>query len=80
MRNLKRLVATFCLLTVLAITAFAGETPTGPCSPPDIGEMQTPPCSTVQQSDDPPNPDEIQYQVIIDNIVSAAVGTLLSIW
>jgi len=82
MSNLKRLVVTFCLIIVIAVTAFAGEVQAPPCPPPDPGEIQTPPCSTVQQTtDDPTNPDETEYQVIvIDNIVSAAVGTLLSIW
>jgi hypothetical protein len=81
MKGLKRLVVAFCLLSALAITAAAGEISTPPCPPPDPGEVQAPPCSTVQQSDNPTNPDDGEYQaILIDNIVSAAVGTLLSIW
>jgi len=81
MKGLKRLVVAFCLLSALAITAVGGEILTPPCPPPAPGEVQAPPCSTVQLSDNPTNPDEIEYQaIVLDNIVSAAVGTLLSIW
>ena len=82
MKGLKRLIVASCLLSALAITAAGGEISTPPCPPPDPGEVQTPPCSTIQQTtDDPTNPDETEYQAIVmDNIVSAAVGTFLSIW
>ena len=48
MRNLKRLVVSLCLMSVLAITAFAGEMSSPPCAPPDPGETQSPPCSSAQ--------------------------------
>jgi hypothetical protein len=81
MKGLKRLIVAFCLLSALTISAAGGEISTPPCPPPDPGEVQAPPCSTVQQSDDPTIPDETEYQaIVIDNIVSAAVGTFLSIW
>jgi len=51
MNNLRRLVVTICLTSVLAITAFAGETPT-PCAPPDPGATQTPPCAIAQTATD----------------------------
>jgi len=41
MKTLKRLVVTSTLLTLLAITTLAGETPTMPCPP---GETPTWPC------------------------------------
>jgi hypothetical protein len=52
MSDLRRLVVTLCLTSVLAITAFAGETPTGPCPPPDPGETQSPPCSAAPLATD----------------------------
>ena len=48
MRNLKRLVVSLSLMSVLAITAFAGETSSPPCAPPDPGETAAPPCSSAQ--------------------------------
>ena len=33
---------------VLAVVAFAGETNTPPCAPPDPGETNTPPCAVAQ--------------------------------
>ena len=47
MRNLKRLVVSLSLMSVLAITAFAGETSSPPCTP-NPGETETPPCSSAQ--------------------------------
>lgn len=44
MKNLKKLGLSFALISVLAITAFAGETPTGPCAP---GETPTGPCQSA---------------------------------
>ena len=44
------------LTLVVALCAFAGETSTPPCPPPDPGEMQTPPCSTAQETSDNPAP------------------------
>ena len=86
MTNLKRLVVTLSLITVLAVTAFAGETESPPCAPPDPGEMGTPPCSTAQQvTNDTTNPGETEAPpaaetVVISMIVDGAVGALLSIW
>ena len=56
MSNLRRLVVTLCLTSVLAITAFAGETPAPPCAP-NPGETEAPPCATAQMAtDDSSNP------------------------
>ena len=52
MHNLRRLVVTLCLTSVLAIAAFAGETESPPCSPPAPGETQSPPCATAQMATD----------------------------
>ena len=49
MKNLKRLGLSFVLVSALALTAFAGETPTGPCAP---GETPTGPCATAQVTQD----------------------------
>lgn len=51
MRNLKRLVISLSLMSALAITAFAGETQTPPCTP-DPGQTSTPPCSSAQMTND----------------------------
>lgn len=53
MKSLKRLGATIALTFVLAMAAFAGETPTPPCAPPVPGETPTPPCAAQMASDDP---------------------------
>ena len=45
MNNLKRLVVSLSLISVLAATAVAGEIQSPPCAP---GEMQSPPCSSTQ--------------------------------
>lgn len=44
MKNLKKLGLSCALISVLAVTAFAGETPTGPCAP---GETPTGPCQSA---------------------------------
>jgi hypothetical protein len=45
MQNLRRLGLSFTLVSVLAMTAIAGETPTPPCAP---GETHSPPCASAQ--------------------------------
>jgi hypothetical protein len=50
MKSLKRLGITVALTLVLAMAAFAGETPTPPCAPPDPGETPTPPCAAAQMT------------------------------
>ena len=45
MQNLRRLGLSFTLVSVFAITAIAGETPTPPCAP---GETHSPPCANAQ--------------------------------
>jgi hypothetical protein len=49
MNNLKRLVVSLSLNSILAATAVAGEAQAPPCAP---GEMQSPPCSSAQQATD----------------------------
>ena len=83
MSNLKRLVVTFCLMFVLAMTALAGDIQSPPCAPPDPGQMSTPPCASAQLvTDDPTNPGDVQSPpapeaVVITTIADAAVGVLL---
>ena len=52
MNNLKRLVATVLLTCALGLSAFAGETSTPPCAPPEPGETSTPPCTGGQMAGD----------------------------
>jgi hypothetical protein len=53
MKNLRRLGAAIVLTLALGLSAFAGETHTPPCAPPDPGETHTPPCSGGQIAPDP---------------------------
>ena len=57
MNKLKRLAVSFILMSVLAVAAFAGETPTGPCAP---GQTETPPCPVQPMTDDSADPGELQ--------------------
>jgi hypothetical protein len=52
MTNLKRLVLSLSLMSILAVTALAGETSAPPCVP---GQIETPPCSqsVTESSTDP---------------------------
>ncbi len=52
MKSLKRLGVTVALTFVLAVFAFAGETSTSPCAPPDPGITETPPCAVAQLTPD----------------------------
>jgi hypothetical protein len=45
MKTLKKLSAVVVLTSVLGLSAFAGETQTPPCAPPEPGDTQTPPCT-----------------------------------
>jgi hypothetical protein len=86
MSNPKRLVVTFCLISVLAFTALAGEIQSPPCAPPIPGEIQAPPCSESQlATDDPTNLGESEAlstveTVMITTIADAALGALLSVF
>lgn len=48
MKSLKQLGISIALTFVLAAAAFGGETPTGPCAPPEPGQTNTPPCAAAQ--------------------------------
>ncbi|HBB96459.1 MAG TPA: hypothetical protein DC054_13815 [Blastocatellia bacterium] len=56
MNNLKRLCLIIGLTLVLAASAFAGETQTPPCAPPDPGEVHAPPCESAPLTSDDPTP------------------------
>ena len=47
MKNLKRLGVSAALMFVLSVVAFAGETQSPPCAPPEPGETQSPPCAAA---------------------------------
>ena len=82
MNNLRRLVVTLCLTSVLTVTAFAGETSGPPCTP-DPGTTQSPPCATAQlATDDSSNPGQTETPPASDtsntfDVVSFAEETLL---
>ena len=52
MKNLKRLGVSATLMFVLSVVAFAGETQSPPCAPPEPGETQSPPCAVAQLARD----------------------------
>ena len=52
MKNLKRLGVSATLMFVLSVVAFAGETQSPPCAPPEPGETQSPPCAVAQLTRD----------------------------
>jgi len=52
MKTLKRLSLSATLTFVLAVAAYAGETQTPPCAPPDPGITETPPCAMAQSAPD----------------------------
>jgi hypothetical protein len=60
MKNLKKIGAAFVLTCVFGLSAFAGETSTPPCPPPDPGETSTPPCTSAQLADDPTDPGQLE--------------------
>jgi hypothetical protein len=80
MRNLKRLVVSLSLMSVMSITAFAGETSAPPCAP-DPGQTSTPPCSSAQmttddsvvpgQTDTPPAADAADVSTVIEDTLIA---------
>ena len=84
MNHLKRLGLTFTLMSVLAVTTFAGETETPPCAP---GQTESPPCSSQPtnpgQTDTPPAaPGQTEAPPVSDNVdlvglVEAALWSLL---
>ena len=56
MKNLKRLGAAIALTCVLGTAAFAGDTMTPPCAPPQPGDTMTPPCTGQAPSDNSGTP------------------------
>ena len=48
MKNLKLLGISVTLLCALSMTAFAGDTNSPPCAPPDPGATNSPPCASAQ--------------------------------
>ena len=88
MNNIKRLILTTALTIAVAAAAFAGETPTPPCPPPDPGETPTPPCASAQLSSDdsapgqtstPPNPNAVTEYVAVDAAIDF-VESILSLF
>ena len=52
MKALRTVSISVAFTLVLAISAFADETPAGPCAPPEPGETHAPPCATAQLTPD----------------------------
>jgi len=52
MKKPKRLIAAVALTFVLGAAAFAGETSSPPCAPPEPGQTSTPPRSGGQTTSD----------------------------
>ena len=52
MKTVTRLTAIVALTLAITLSAFAGETLTPPCAPPEPGEVLTPPCAVAQNTND----------------------------
>lgn len=81
MKNLRKLAASVLVTVALAFSAFAGETPTGPCPLPDPGETSSPPCSSGQFT---PDADETadsteSTEYLITEVTFDLVKSLLSL-
>jgi hypothetical protein len=75
MNKLKRLAVSFTLMSILAVTTFAGETPTPPCAP---GETEGPPCISQSVNDDSEAPGQTNSPPASDTVdlVDAVEGVL----
>jgi len=51
MKTLSKLASVLALTLVLGLPAFAGQTDTPPCPPPEPGQTDTPPCGGVAPGD-----------------------------
>lgn len=80
MKNLKRLGVSVTLMSVLAVVAFAGDTSSPPCAPPDPGITNTPPCASAQiTTDDSAAPGTVNSPPASEievSITEVAVGLL----
>jgi hypothetical protein len=78
MRTTRKLLLTFSLISILAATAFAGETQSPPCAP---GETQSPPCTAAQLlTDEPTGPDQTSTAPSADtfDLTSTVEGALIA--
>lgn len=51
MKTLRKLTSVILLALVLGLPAFAGQTDTPPCAPPEPGQTDTPPCQGATSGD-----------------------------
>jgi len=51
MKQIKKLALALALVSMFAVSTFAGETSTPPCAQPLLGETSTPPCDGNATSD-----------------------------
>jgi hypothetical protein len=86
MKNLRRLGAAVVLTFVVALSAFAGDTLTPPCSP---GEVHSPPCAAARMSlDDSPAPGEVNSppasntgsEFSVSDVALSLIQSLLSLF
>jgi hypothetical protein len=79
MKNLRRLGAAVVLTGLLGLSAFAGESSTPPCAPPEPGESSTPPCvaqmasndtTTPGQMDTPPAPNTVEFLSVAEMAIN----------
>jgi hypothetical protein len=88
MNNVKRLCLIISMTLVLAASAFAGETQSPPCAPPDPGEVHAPPCEAAQltsndptlgQTSTPPSASAVTEYVVADTAIDF-VESILSLF
>ena len=71
MKKLRDLGGAVILTLAFALTAFAGQTDTPPCSIPEPGQTDTPPCATQIVSDEMNS--RIGFSKVSGNIVPSTV-------
>jgi len=75
MTKLKGLGATLGVISILTVSALAGEMQGPPCPPSEPGETHGPPCATAQlATEDRTNPGQMSTPPAADTIVINAIA------
>ncbi len=83
MKTLSKLASVLALTLVLGFPAFAGQTDTPPCPPPEPGQTDTPPCQITPPGDTggPSNsPTATAADEVFTEIMTEVLESMLSIF